>query len=100
MCEALLTLHTIADEACAGLFVALDRSDGQGCRLSRPRARAAGEDRIAGASPFGVCSGAAQDSHAAERESGLLSVCVCSASGSADAVAQASGPSSGHEPGG
>jgi hypothetical protein len=38
MCEALLTLHTIADEACAGLFVALDRSDGQGC-LYRARGR-------------------------------------------------------------
>lgn len=38
MCEALLTLHTIADEACAGLFVALDRSDGQGC-LCRARGR-------------------------------------------------------------
>ena len=31
ICEALLTLHAIADEACAGLFVALDRSDGEGC---------------------------------------------------------------------
>jgi hypothetical protein len=38
MCEALLTLHTIADEACAGLFVALDRSDGQGF-LYRARGR-------------------------------------------------------------
>src|SRR5262249_5932159 len=27
MCEALLTLHAIADETCAGLGVALDRSD-------------------------------------------------------------------------
>jgi hypothetical protein len=31
VCEALLTLHAIADEACAGLWVALDRSDGEGC---------------------------------------------------------------------
>src|SRR5215469_5657244 len=31
MCEALLTLHAIADEACAGLGVALDRSIGRGC---------------------------------------------------------------------
>ena len=31
MCEALLTLHAIADEACAGLGIALDRSDGRGC---------------------------------------------------------------------
>jgi hypothetical protein len=31
MCEALLTLHAIADEACAGLGMALDRSDGKGC---------------------------------------------------------------------
>ena len=38
MCEALLTLHAIADEACAGLFVALDRSDGQGS-LYRARGR-------------------------------------------------------------
>src|SRR5262249_10454066 len=31
MCEALLTLHAIADEACAGLGVALTASDGKGC---------------------------------------------------------------------
>jgi hypothetical protein len=36
--EALLTLHAIADEACAGLFVALDRSDGEGC-IYRARGR-------------------------------------------------------------
>src|SRR5262245_41118618 len=38
MCEALLTLHAIADEACAGLGVALDRSDGKGC-IYRARGR-------------------------------------------------------------
>ena len=38
MCEALLTLHAMADEACAGLFVAMDRSDGHGC-LYRARGR-------------------------------------------------------------
>jgi hypothetical protein len=31
MCEALLTLHAIADEACAGLGVSLDRSNGRAC---------------------------------------------------------------------
>ena len=31
MCEALLTLHAIADEACAGLGVALDKSDEKAC---------------------------------------------------------------------
>jgi len=31
LCEALLTLHAIADEACAGLGIALDSSDGDGC---------------------------------------------------------------------
>jgi hypothetical protein len=31
MCEAVLTLHAIADEACAGLGVALDNADGKGC---------------------------------------------------------------------
>ena len=31
MCEALLTLHAIADEACAGLGVTLDGSDGRAC---------------------------------------------------------------------
>jgi hypothetical protein len=29
LCEALLTLHAIADKACAGLGVALDSSDGE-----------------------------------------------------------------------
>jgi hypothetical protein len=38
MCEALLTLHAIADEACAGLGSALDRSNGKGC-LYRARGR-------------------------------------------------------------
>jgi hypothetical protein len=31
LCEALLTLHAIADEACAGLGIALDGSDGGAC---------------------------------------------------------------------
>ena len=31
MCEALLTLHAIADEACAGLGIALDTADGDAC---------------------------------------------------------------------
>src|SRR5262250_3227138 len=38
MCEALLTLHAIADEACAGLGMALDSYDGKGC-LYRARGR-------------------------------------------------------------
>ena len=31
VCVALLTLHAMADEACAGLGVALDTSDGVAC---------------------------------------------------------------------
>jgi hypothetical protein len=38
LCVALLTLHAIADEACAGLGVALDSSDGIGC-IYRARGR-------------------------------------------------------------
>ena len=38
VCEALLTLHAIADEACAGLGIALDASSADGCVY---RARAA-----------------------------------------------------------
>ena len=38
MCEALLTLHAIADEACAGLGIPLERSDGRGS-LYRARGR-------------------------------------------------------------
>jgi hypothetical protein len=38
MCEALITLHAIADEACAGLGLALDRADAQGC-IYRARGR-------------------------------------------------------------
>ena len=38
LCEALLTLHAIADEACAGLGIALDASSADGC-VYRARAR-------------------------------------------------------------
>jgi hypothetical protein len=38
LCEALLTLHAIADEACAGLGVALDSSQRHGC-VYRARGR-------------------------------------------------------------
>ena len=38
VCEALLTLHAIADEACAGLGVALDSSSPEGC-VYRARGR-------------------------------------------------------------
>jgi hypothetical protein len=38
LCEALLTLHAIADEACAGLGVALDSSHAEGC-VYRARGR-------------------------------------------------------------
>ena len=38
VCEALLTVHAIADEACAGLGVALDASAGRGC-IYRARGR-------------------------------------------------------------
>jgi hypothetical protein len=38
LCEALLTLHAIADEACAGLGVALDSSGAEGC-VYRARGR-------------------------------------------------------------
>jgi hypothetical protein len=38
LCEALLTVHAIADEACAGLGVPINSSDGKGC-LYRARGR-------------------------------------------------------------
>ena len=38
LCEALLTLHAVADEACAGLAVALDSSHADGC-IYRARGR-------------------------------------------------------------
>jgi hypothetical protein len=38
LCEAILTLHAVADEACAGLGVALDSAGGQGC-IFRARGR-------------------------------------------------------------
>jgi hypothetical protein len=38
LCEAILTLHAVADEACAGLGVALDSVGGQGC-IFRARGR-------------------------------------------------------------
>jgi hypothetical protein len=36
MCEALLTLHAIADEACASLGVALDDGDSGGAERFHP----------------------------------------------------------------
>ena len=42
LCEALLTLHAISDEACAGLGVALDTADGKACVY-----RARGRERLA-----------------------------------------------------
>jgi hypothetical protein len=85
MCEALLTLHTIADEACVGLFVALERSDGQGL-IHRAGTRAAGENGVAGANPVGLRAGAAQDPHSAEREGGLRQIRVSAAPRAADAM--------------
>ena len=38
LCEALLFLHAVADEACAGLGIALDTSDGNAC-IYRARGR-------------------------------------------------------------
>src|SRR5262249_61057030 len=38
MGEAVVTLHAIADEGCAGLGISLDRSDGKGC-IYRARGR-------------------------------------------------------------
>jgi hypothetical protein len=38
LCEAILTLHAVADEACAGLGVALDSAGGPGC-IFRARGR-------------------------------------------------------------
>jgi hypothetical protein len=38
LCESLLTLHAVADEACAGLGIALDTSDATGC-VYRARGR-------------------------------------------------------------
>jgi len=38
LCQALLTLHAVADEACAGLGIALDSSDGGAC-IYRARGR-------------------------------------------------------------
>jgi hypothetical protein len=38
LCESLLTLHAVADEACAGLGVALDTSDAEAC-VYRARGR-------------------------------------------------------------
>ncbi len=38
LCEAIITLHAVADEGCAGLGVALDSAGGQGC-IFRARGR-------------------------------------------------------------
>ena len=69
VCEALLTLHAIADEACAGLGSASARADGRGARISRSSAGVAGQDGIAGSIPAAARAGAAEDPYAADRPS-------------------------------
>src|SRR5262245_66106511 len=53
LCEALLTLHAIADEACAGLGVALDTSDGNACSY-----RARGRELLARTGSLALNAGA------------------------------------------
>ena len=64
LCEALLTLHAIADEACAGLGVALDAAGADGLRVPGPWPGAAGQDGIPGSHPGTPDPGAAQGRHA------------------------------------
>src|SRR4029077_9788990 len=52
LCESLLTLHAIADEACAGLGVALDTTDAAACVYrARGRESLLMTGQIAGVSP-------------------------------------------------
>ena len=98
VCEALLTLHAIADEACAGLFVALDRSDGEGCMLSRPGPGAPGEGRVPRSDAFAFRSRASQDPHATDRKSVVLTLRLCLSPGFGDPLAQAACSSSRYRP--
>jgi hypothetical protein len=64
MCEALLTLHAIADEACAGLGVALDRAGGRGVSIAPAAANCSRErDRWLESTRTSSC--AAQGPHTA-----------------------------------
>ena len=98
VCEALLTLHAIADEACAGLFVALDRSDGEGCCY-----RARGRELLARAGslarmPSRFVRVLPEDPHATDGKSVVLTLRLCLSSGSGDPLAQAACSSSRYGP--
>ena len=73
LCEALLTLHAIADEACAGVGIALDSSDGEAC-VYRARPRAAGQDRVAVADQPPFHASSAQGRDAAHGQTGILAL--------------------------
>jgi hypothetical protein len=88
LCEALLTLHAIADEACAGLGIALDTSDGDACAY-----RAHGRELLA---PDGVHfapepeprARSAQGSHTTYGTTGVLALRLCSGPGNRVRLAQ------------
>ena len=98
LCEALLTLHAIADEACAGLFVALDRSDGEGCIY-----RARGRELLARTGSLARMHSQfvrvlPEDPHASDGKSVVLTLRLCLSSGFGDPLAQAACSSSRYRP--
>ena len=77
MCEALLTLHAIADEACSGLGIALTEFGGKGC-VYRARGGTPGENGIARSNPVTLPARASKSPHATEWyfDSIVLALCV------------------------
>ena len=76
LCEALLVLHTVADEACAGMGVAVDDPRDDGVRRARPRPRAARPYRVDGAGRTTRRAGAAQGAHPGRRDLAAISVAL------------------------
>jgi hypothetical protein len=74
LCEALLTLHAIADEACAGVGIALDSSGRRRLRLPGARPRTAGQDRVAVADQPSFHASSAQGRDAAHGQTGILAL--------------------------
>jgi hypothetical protein len=98
LCSALLTLHAIADEACAGLGVALDASDADGVRY-----RARGRELLARTGsltriPAHRLRGTPQDPYGPhwELRARPLPLRIGARSRGGAALAQGAQPSSGH----
>ena len=98
LCEALLTLHAVADEACAGLFVRAGPLGRAGVQVPSSWSRGVSENGVAGPNSPPAAAGAAQDPNAPDWEGVVLTLRLRPWPRVRDPLAQAAGPPSRDRP--